>query len=226
MNFSTCRGLFGLALTAVAFLLVSCSRSKVDDKTETAKFIALLNQRIPKNWNSISPEKKTKERMDCLNQELDQLYRYLIRQNNTGAFEKATEIDSYVAACTGVFGILEIANRNYMLKSSTVNARKESLEKLLQLTTHRSPHVRGAALYALGKLRHYEYLDAVVARFDDDARSAIFFPPFVESNNGLTSSVSTCAKRAVISMLGDQKGEELLYSFSPKPEGENSPPPE
>jgi len=206
----------GLSLVSVILAFASVSCSLRSDETTTAlsphRFAALLKEISPEDWHKLPLKEQTQDRMDALLCELDQLNRHFIESDDIGAFQSIVEIDSHIAASIGVFGVMEIANRNYMIKPSSRHLREQSLSTLAGFTSHSSPHVRTAALYALGVMKRHEYRDLVASRLDDTAASNLFFPPFVESNYGMDTSVHTVARQTLNKMLGEVAAKDYLLS--------------
>ena len=214
MKRSTFFARLSVASAVLAFASVSCSLSP-DESTRAAspqRFAARLKKCSPENWSKLPSKERTQDRMDALLCELDQMNRHFIETDDIGAFQSIVEIDSYIAASIGVFGVMEIANRNYMIKPSSRRLREQSLSTLAGFTSHSSPHVRTAALYALGLMKQHEYKDLVASRLDDTADSGLFFPPFIESDYGMDTSVHTVARQTLNKMLGEAAAKEYLLS--------------
>jgi hypothetical protein len=170
----------------------------------SARLSALLEQRR----RGFPIEKRAKKRVDALQQDLDTLYARLVEMNDIAAFEAALAIEDPVAASVGVFGIMEIVNRNYSMSPESKNLRAEGLSELARLTSHSNPHVRGAALYALGMMRRHEHQAVAAGAIDDRARCHIFFPPFATLDHGLTTSVDTMAHVALERMRGTREAAD------------------
>ena len=203
-----------IVLSVLLFPCVSC-RQRTGATSEAAsaqRFATLLRERSPETWNKRPQKEKTQHKLEAMNRELDLLTRQFIETNDIGAFQSIVEIESHIAASIGVFGIMEIANGNYMIKPDSKTRREHGLSAIAAYTAHPSPHVRGAALYSLGLMRRHEHKALVAACVDDEADSHLFFPPFVESNHGLTTSVGAAARRALKLMLGEREAKEYLRS--------------
>ena len=166
----------------------------------------------PENRPLLNAECNTRERSDAFLNELDVLYRQLVESGDIGTFQSIVEIDSHVAASIGVFGVMEIANKNYMYKPSSRSLREQSLDMLGGFTSHSSPHVRSAALYSLGVMRQHEFKHLVINRLGDTARSDLFFLPFIESDYGMNTSVHTQARQALVKMLGKTEASPIIQS--------------
>ncbi len=204
-----------VASALVAFACVSCRLCS--DKTTTApspqRFGALLKEISPEYWHKRPLKEQKQDRMNALLCELNLMNRHFIESNDIDVFQSIAEIDSYIAASFAVFGVMEIANRNYTIRPSSRHVREQSLNTLAGFTSHSSPDVRTAALYALGLMRRHEYKDLAASRFDDTAASRLFFPPIVVSNNYRTStSVDATAWHTFKKMLGEAAAKEYLHS--------------
>lgn len=215
MKQSTFFARLSVASAVLAFASVSCSLRSHEKTTDASpqRFAALLKECSPENWNNLPLKEQKQDRMDALLCELDLLNCHFIESDDIGAFQSIVEIDSHIAASIGVFGVMEIANKNYMIKPSSRRLREQSLSTLAGFTSHSSPHVRAAALYALGVMKRHEYKDLVASRPDDTAPSDLFFPTFIESNYGMDTSVGTMARQALNKMLGEVAAKEYLLSI-------------
>jgi hypothetical protein len=207
-------GRVSVASAVFAFACLSCSlRShKTTTVPSPQRFAALLKEISPEYWHKRPLKEQKQDRMNALLCELDLMNRHFIESNDIDAFQRIVEIDSYIAASIGVFGVMEIANRNYTLRPSSKQLREQSLSTLAGFTSHRSPHVRTAALYALGLMRRHEYRDLVASRIDDVADGHLFFPPFMESGYSIDTSVHATARQTLKKMLGEAAAREYLHS--------------
>jgi hypothetical protein len=198
----------------IVFTCVSCSSSKLSSVSlRQQRFTSRMKLYIPENRHLLKKEHISPNKRDAFLNELDMLYRQLIESDDIETFQTIVEIDSSVAASIGVFGVMEIANRNYMIKPSSKQLRKRCLEVLAEFTTHSSPHVRTAALYSLGEMRQDEYKDFVINRLHDTGSSShIFFPPFIESTNGMSTDVHTQAIIALTKILGKAEASVIINS--------------
>jgi hypothetical protein len=204
-----------VASAVLAFACVSCSlcSHKTTRAPSPERFAVLLKEISPEYWHKRPLKEQKQDRMNALLYELNMMNHHFIESNDIDAFQSIVEIDSHIAASFGVFGIMEIANRNYTPRPSSRHLREQSLNTLAGFTSHSSPNVRTAALYALGLMRRHEYKDLVASRFDDKAASNLFFPPIAVSNGyGMSTSVDATAWHTLKKMVGETAAREYFHS--------------
>jgi len=198
----------------LAFTSISCRLSSDEPATASPgqRFLTLMRLYASENRPLLNEECNTQEQRDAFLSDLDILYRQLIQNGDIGTFQSVADIDSHVAASIGVWGVMEIVSANYMFKPSSKRLREQSLEMLGDFTSHSSPHVRSAALYSLGVMRQREFKDLVISRLGDTAKSSLFFPPFIESDFGMSTDVHTQACQALIKMVGKTEANPNLQA--------------
>jgi hypothetical protein len=165
----------------------------------------------------------SKEEREAHAQEFDNLYSRLVLADDIETFKKAADKGRDWHAGAALFGIMEIADRNYSNSPTEEALRKKAFSELVKLTDHENPHVRGAAFYALGKCRRYEYKEAVADHILDIKRSgwkhdphvSLVFPPCskrLDPNepDGLVTTVYTAGYRALQEMLEDKSALEYI----------------
>ena len=183
------------------------------------KFISLMEKRADAH-KEIMQRNKTRYDVASLDHQLDSLYMELIRANDIEGFKRILKVDFRYAKSMGVFGLMEIANRNY---SERPDIREEEIRErafleLAKLTGNSNANVRAMALFALGKCRRYEHKEIVAKCLDDSTDADIQFPPLCSESNscGISTDVHTMAHFALREMLGQQAGYEYIKQIRMK----------
>jgi len=155
--------------------------------------------------------------------EFDNLYSRLVLADDIETFKKAADKGGDWKAGAAMFGIMEISDRKYSNSPMDEALRKKAFSELAGLTGHENPHVRGAAFYALGKCRRYEYKEVVADHMIDIKRKGwrhdpdicLVFPPCLKrldpnEPDGLVTTVYTAGYRALQEMLEDKSALEYI----------------
>jgi hypothetical protein len=176
------------------------------------RFPALMELYVPENESLRRDELACQGGWETIEAEQDRLYQQLVQDGDIDTFQSVADIDSHVAASIGVWGVMEIANANYKFKASSKDLREQSLAVLRGFANHSSSHVRGAAMYAFAMMGQHEFKDLVISHLGDTGTTKLFFPPFIESNNGLSTGVDTQARQALINILGEAEANPIIQS--------------
>ncbi len=203
-----------LLTLSIAVNIGQCRKEREPNPAEIKnKFVSLMEKRADAQ-KELLQRNMTRYDVASLDQQLDSLYLQLIRANDIEAFKRILKVDFRYAKSMGVFGLMEIANRNY---SGRQDIREEEIREhafleLAKLTRNSNADVRAAALFALGKCRRYEHKEIVAKCLDDRARSDIAWIPLCSEStcDGLSTSVHTMAHLALREMLGREAGLEYI----------------
>ncbi|MBN2685090.1 MAG: type II secretion system protein GspG [Pontiellaceae bacterium] len=145
--------------------------------------------------------------------EIDRLYYRIVSMGDVEAFQTIIEFDSRIAGCTGVFGLMEIANRDDLYSPRSKELRRECLDLLAKYTAHSNPDIRGVALYALGEMQLPEYKDLFISHLSDDTLCHVEFPPLIMPS-GLGSDVRTLAGIALRKTIGAASASGIINEVS------------
>jgi hypothetical protein len=174
------------------------------------RFIALMRLMVPGNDLVLHSSYIPEEKMIEIKNELDRLYYRMVSIGDVEAFQTIIEFDSRTAATFGVFGLMEIANRDDLYSPKLKTLRRQCLDLLAGYATHSNPDVRGAALYALGEMQLPEYKDLFISLLRDKALCNVDFPPLIESGYNLSSDVRTMAGEALKRAIGQADANEYI----------------
>ena len=214
-------------LTLVIFLVLSitinvlqCRKDKGPNPADIKRtFISLMEKRKYAEKEMLQ-KNMTRYDVPSLNHQIDNLYWQLINENDIEAFKQILNIDLHYAKSMGVFGIMEIANRNYSGRSDIKEEeiREHAFLELAKLTGNSNASVRAMALFALGKCRRYEHKEIVAKCLDDEAQVDIRWLPLCSDSttDGLSTSVGTMARIALKEMLGKKAGVEYIKQMRTK----------
>jgi hypothetical protein len=203
-----------LLVLSIAVNILQCRKSIEPNPAEIKnKFISLM-EKLADAHKEMQQRNKTRYDVASLNHQLDSLYLQLIRANDIEGFKQILNVDFSIAKSMGVFGLMEIANRNYSERQDIreEEIREHAFLELAKLTGNSNANVRAMALFALAKCRRYEHKEIVAKCLDDSTDADIQFPPLcTESNScGISTSVHTMAHFALREMLGQQAGHEYI----------------
>ena len=197
---------FTTQVVAIVLSLAICGCSRHERRENAAgRLISLLAQWDPNG------RKNTMERLNDLTAEIDTVYETLVRTNDIEALRAAVDSNWYLGASVGVFGIREIGDNSCMETSDSEKMKKAAYDALAELASHENPHVRGAALYALGQSRRHEYRGTASEHVGDRAYCDLFFPPFTPfAKRNMSTKVGSTALMALQEMLGESEYREHL----------------
>ena len=203
-----------LLVLSIAVNIRQCRKAREPNPAEIKnKFISLM-EKLADAHKEMLQRNKTRYDVASLNHQLDSLYLQLIRANDIEGFKRILKVDFSYAKSMGVFGLMEIANRNYSERQDIreEETRKHAFLELAKLTGNSNANVRAMALFALGKCRRYEHKEIVAKCLDDRTHADIrWLPLCTESTcDGLSTSVHTMAHFALREMLGRQAGLEYI----------------
>jgi hypothetical protein len=209
-----------LLVLSIAINIRQCRKARGPKRADIkSTFISLLEKRANAE-REILQNNMTRYDVASLNHQLDNLYFQLIHANDIEAFKQILNVDLHYARSMGVFGIMEIANRNYSerpdIKEEEI--REHAFLELAKLTASSNASVRAMALFALGKCRRYEHKEIVAKCLDDTARVGIRWLPLCSESttDGLSTSVGYMARFALKEMLGRQAGLEYIKQMRTK----------
>jgi hypothetical protein len=203
-----------LLVLSIAVNIRQCRKVREPNPADIKNtFISLMEKRADAS-KELLQKNMTRYDVASLNHQLDSLYLQLIRANDIEAFKRMLNVDFRYAKSMGVFGVMEIANRNYSGRSDIKEdeIREHAFIELAKLTGNSNADVRAMALFALGKCRRYEHKEIVAKCLDDRARVDIPWLPLCSEStcDGLSTSVGTMARLALREMLGQQAGLEYI----------------
>lgn len=212
--------LSSLLVLSIAVNIRQCLKAREPNPAEIKNtFVSLMEKRADAS-KELLQRNKTRYDVASLDHQLDSLYMELIRANDIEAFKRILRVDLRYAKSMGVFGLMEIANRNYSERQDIreEEIREHAFLELAKLTGNSNADVRAAALFALGKCRRYEHKEIVAKCIDDRTRADIAWIPLCSKStcDGLSTSVHTMAHSALREMLGKEAGLEYIKQMRTK----------
>ena len=177
----------------VALLMGGC-RSETEEISTGDAFLGLLREAAPRGQQLI------REPDGTMQAEFNRLFYASVASEELSFFAELADWRNPLASSVAVFGIAEIAQRNYGPSQSAWERRRQALESIGDLLSHDDPDVRAAAIYAAGALRlnkHLPAIEDVLKSSKMTVSCSIECPPFF-SGNGLGANlggIAGCAKR-------------------------------